>query len=62
MTHPISPADFPEDWDRWVWLGAATAAGGAGLVVTAVPFVASLAPSEKARALGAPVDVDLAGC
>ena len=59
MTHPISPADFPEDWDRWVWLGAATAAGGAGLVVTAVPFVASLAPSEKARALGAPVDVDL---
>jgi ubiquinol-cytochrome c reductase iron-sulfur subunit len=29
------------------------------LVATAVPFVASLAPSEKARALGAPVDVDL---
>lgn len=59
MTEPVLPADSPADTDRRLWLGAATAAGGAGLVATAVPFVASLAPSEKARALGAPVDVDL---
>jgi ubiquinol-cytochrome c reductase iron-sulfur subunit len=30
-------------------------------VATAVPFVASMAPSERARALGAPVDVDVHG-
>jgi ubiquinol-cytochrome c reductase iron-sulfur subunit len=35
--------------------------GGAGLIATAVPFVSYLAPSEKARALGGPVDVDLTG-
>ena len=33
--------------------------GGAGLIATAVPFVAYMAPSEKERALGGPVDVDL---
>ena len=61
MTTPPLLIDSPVDSDRRLWLGAATAAGGAGLVATAVPFVASLAPSEKARALGAPVDVDVAG-
>jgi ubiquinol-cytochrome c reductase iron-sulfur subunit len=30
-----------------------------GLVATAVPFVASLAPSERAKAAGGPIDVDL---
>jgi len=59
VTNSVLPAGSPDDADRRLWLGAATAAGGAGLVATAVPFVASLAPSEKARALGAPVDVDL---
>jgi ubiquinol-cytochrome c reductase iron-sulfur subunit len=33
--------------------------GGAGAVAWAWPFVASLAPSEKAKALGAPVTVDI---
>jgi ubiquinol-cytochrome c reductase iron-sulfur subunit len=61
MTNPALPAGTPEDSSRRLWLGAATAAGGAGLAATAVPFVASFAPSEKARALGAPVDVDLSG-
>lgn len=59
MTNLALPTDSPADADRRLWLGAATAAGGAGLPAGAVPFVASLAPSEKARALGAPVDVDL---
>lgn len=59
MTGSVLPADSPDDADRRLWLGAATVAGSAGLVATTVPFVASFAPSEKARALGAPVDVDL---
>lgn len=49
------------DADRRLWMSAASVAGGAGLVATAVPFVASFAPSERARAGGAPVDVDLQG-
>lgn len=33
--------------------------GGAGVVATAVPFVSSFKPSARARALGAPVEVDV---
>ena len=47
------------DKDRRQWIAATTVAGGTGLVASAVPFVASLAPSERARALGAPVEVEL---
>lgn len=49
------------DSERRLWLTAASVTGGAGLLATAVPFVASMAPSERARALGAPVEVDVAG-
>ena len=61
MTTPALTAPSPADAERRLWLGMATAAGGTGLIATAVPFVASLAPSEQARALGAPVDVDVSG-
>jgi len=44
---------------RWL-LHATGAMGGAGLLATALPFVASLAPSERARALGGPVTLDVA--
>ncbi|QFZ81940.1 ubiquinol-cytochrome c reductase iron-sulfur subunit [Variovorax sp. NFACC27] len=44
---------------RRSWLIATSAAGGAGLIATSVPFVASLSPSERARAFGAPVEVDI---
>jgi ubiquinol-cytochrome c reductase iron-sulfur subunit len=40
-------------------LGATTAVGAVGVVATAVPFVISLWPSERARAAGAPVEVDI---
>src|SRR5579862_2190058 len=33
--------------------------GGVGVVLAAVPFVESWQPSERARALGAPVVVDI---
>jgi len=35
------------------------AAGGAAAVATAVPFAASMLPSDRAKALGAPVEVDI---
>lgn len=40
---------------------ATSAAGGVAAVATAVPFVASLTPSERAKAAGAPVEVDVSG-
>ena len=54
-------AAAPVDPQRRLWITATTVVGGAGLVASAVPFVASLAPSERVRALGAPVEVDLQG-
>lgn len=38
---------------------ATSAAGGVAALATAVPFVASLTPSERAKAAGAPVETDL---
>jgi ubiquinol-cytochrome c reductase iron-sulfur subunit len=38
---------------------AATVVGGAGTVAGAVPFIATMAPSEKTKAIGAPVEVDI---
>lgn len=38
---------------------ATTVIGGIGAVFVAYPFIASWSPSEKAKALGAPVDVDI---
>jgi len=49
------------DEERRLWLMATSAVGGAGLVATAAPFVASMAPSERARALGAPAEVEIQG-
>ena len=51
----------PINADRRLWLTATSVAGSAGLVATAIPFVASMAPSERARALGAPVEVEVQG-
>ena len=51
----------PVDKNRRNLLIATTAVGGIGIVGAAVPFVASMTPSEKAKALGAPVEVDIAG-
>jgi len=40
-------------------IGATSVVGGVGAVSTAIPFVMSLFPSERAKAAGAPVDVDI---
>lgn len=38
---------------------ATAAVGGAGAIAALVPFVSSLLPSERAKAAGAPVEVDI---
>lgn len=45
--------------DRRRLLIATSAAGAVGAAATAIPFVASLTPSERARAAGAPVEADV---
>ena len=50
------PAIDPADRGRRRLVVATSVIGGAGLAATAVPFVASFSPSERARAQGAPVE------
>ena len=50
----------PDDAERRQWIVTTAAAGGVAAVAAAVPFVSSLAPSERAKAAGGPVEVDLA--
>jgi len=61
MTDVGATAQAPEiDEKRRKFLTGATSAFGAvGVVLAAVPFVESWQPSERARALGAPVRVDI---
>ena len=40
-------------------IAATTAVGGVAAVATVIPFVASMLPSQRARAGGAPVEVDI---
>jgi ubiquinol-cytochrome c reductase iron-sulfur subunit len=47
------------DRDRRTWIAITCGAGAVGGVATAIPFVSTFAPSEKARAAGAPVEVDI---
>ena len=48
------------DQNRRHFLTVATAVAGAvGAVMTAVPFVSSMEPSARAKALGGPVDIDV---
>lgn len=50
---------LPADADKRTWLLTTAAAAGVGVVATAVPFIATLTPSERAKALGASVEVDI---
>ena len=50
----------PLDSSKRTWLIASSCAGAAGAAALATPFVASFAPSERAKAAGAPVEVDIA--
>lgn len=52
-------SNTPQDHSRRNLLIATSAVGAVGAVCAAVPFVASMNPSERAKAAGAPVEVDI---
>lgn len=58
---PTTPLDAQPQHaaQRRTWMLATGAVGAAGVLATAVPFVSSFAPSERAKALGASVEVDI---
>ncbi|HJV67655.1 ubiquinol-cytochrome c reductase iron-sulfur subunit [Ideonella sp.] len=58
-TLPALPLAEGPDAERRLWLAATGTAGAAAAMATAVPFISTLAPSERARALGAAVEVDI---
>ena len=49
----------PDKGRRGLLVAASTVAGGVAAVAAGVPFVASMLPSERARAAGAPVEADI---
>ena len=49
------------DKSRRQWLIATSVVGGAGAAAVALPLVSTFAPSEKAKAAGASVEIDIAG-
>ncbi|MBV9889582.1 MAG: ubiquinol-cytochrome c reductase iron-sulfur subunit [Rhizobacter sp.] len=49
------------DGGKRTWMIASGCAGAVGAGFLAVPFVRSFEPSERARAAGAPVEVDIGG-
>ena len=51
----------PMDPSRRTWITIACGAGAIGGVAVAIPFVSTLSPSERAKAAGAAVQVDIAG-
>ena len=60
LTCPSIPEPAVDDAGRRAWLVATGVAGGIAAAATAIPFVSTLAPSERAKALGAAVEVDIA--
>ncbi len=51
----------PVDKERRTWLIACGAAGGVAAAATGGAFLSTFAPSERAKAAGAPVEVDVSG-
>jgi ubiquinol-cytochrome c reductase iron-sulfur subunit len=56
---PGEESSEPDLARRKMLVATTTAVGAVGVALAAVPFVESLEPSETARALGAPVDIDI---
>ena len=54
-----APHGAPLDKDKRNWMVATAAVGGIGAVAVAVPFVSTFQPSERAKAAGAAVEVDI---
>jgi ubiquinol-cytochrome c reductase iron-sulfur subunit len=54
-------SDAPVDPSRRTWVALTAGVGAVGGVAAVVPFVSTFAPSERAKAAGAPVEVDIGG-
>jgi len=52
-------SDTPVDSSKRTWLIASGCAGAVGGAFTAVPFISSFQPSERAKAAGAAVEADV---
>ncbi len=52
-------SDTPVDNSKRTWIIASGCVGAVGGAFTAVPFVSSFEPSERAKAAGAPVEADI---
>ncbi len=60
MTDAATAAVEPGiDKGRRTWIAITCGAGAIGGAAVAVPFISTFAPSERARAAGAPVQVDI---
>jgi ubiquinol-cytochrome c reductase iron-sulfur subunit len=56
----LSHGNTPSNQSRRNWLMATSVTGGAMIFTSIVPLVSSMLPSERAKAAGAPVEVDIA--
>ncbi len=54
-------SDTPIDSSKRTWLITSGCAGAVGAAAVAVPFVSTFQPSERAKAAGAAVEVDISG-
>jgi ubiquinol-cytochrome c reductase iron-sulfur subunit len=54
-----APTGAPMDKDKRNWIISTAVVGGAGVAAVAVPFVSTFQPSERAKAAGAAVEVDI---
>lgn len=54
-------SDTPVDSSKRTWLIASGCAGAVGAGFVATPFVSTFQPSERAKAAGAAVEVDISG-
>ena len=54
-----SVSSVPADPSKRNWILTTAAVGGAGAAAVAVPFISSFQPSERAKAAGAAVEVDI---
>lgn len=58
-TASAAPASGAVDQTKRNWILTTAAVGGAGAAAVAVPFVSTFQPSERAKAAGAAVEVDI---
>ena len=54
-----APSGAPMDKDKRNWMIGTAVVGGAGVAAVVVPFVSTFSPSERAKAAGASVEVDI---